>query len=303
MNRFRYIPTLIMTITIAALILITAVIMKTVRGKTVNTAEGESYMAAMAMQDIQVVENNLRQEGSPYPSQDSEAADTLGPPMEDPTVETEALDAEGFYGSNQACYVPYVVDEKIAEEVVDKLSDGKLTTKELFKNTLFVGDSIMTGFSDFQLANQGNVIATVGSSLDPHLEENIDKIVKYNPEYLILHYGLNEMGEKEYHLDSFIDEYTKCLSELQEKLPGTKIIVVALMPVKSEAVESQPRLAHVAEYNERMRAMCVELGVAYSEDSQFFADNGDLYSNDGIHVQKKLYIMWINYLVKEMGIY
>ncbi len=302
MRKFKYIPTLIVVATITVLILITVVVMKSVKGSPVNTSEGESYIAAMGEQDVQEVENLLRGNESDDSSSNNDG-ETSAKPLEDLEIETEPLDGEGFYGSNQACYVPYTIDDEKAQEVVDKLDDGSLSTKELFKDTLFVGDSIMTGFSDFQLANQGNVIATVGSALNPHLEENIEKIINYNPEYLILHYGLNEMDKDEYFVESFIDEYTRCLKKLQKELPATKIIVIGLMPIKDIAVEEQPRLAAVEVYNERMRAMCVELGVAYSEDSQFFVDNADLYTQDGIHVQRKLYVKWINCLVKEMGIY
>ena len=301
MSKFKYVPALIITITIAVLIIVTAIIMKSVSGNTVNTTDGESYIEALGNQNVQAVENGIS--GNVEESQMNQGEETLEPPIEDPTVETKPLDAEGFYGSNQASYIPYTVDDKKAGSTVDMLEDGTLSTKELFKDTLFVGDSIMTGFSDFQLANKGNVIAEVGSSLKPHLETNLDKIINYNPKYLVLHYGLNEMGIEDYYLDSFIEEYTKCLEELKKKLPATKIIVVGCMPVKESAVENQPRLGRVEAYNKRMREMCVKLGVAYNEDSQFFVDNAELYTKDGIHVQKKVYIMWINYLVKEMGIY
>lgn len=333
MGRKKLIPALIVSVVILVLLVITTIVTNVNKSNKTNTSEGESYLEAMGSQDVQKVENDLRgtdepetesvtdkEETKPAETKTDEPTDapTEAPtdkPTEAPTKAEQTQPASepdnnnngslpsGFYGSNQSCYLPYTVDSDKAQKVVDKLTAGTVSTKEVFKDTLFVGDSIMTGFSDFELANKGNVIATVGAFLKPHLSDNLNTVINYNPKYLVLHYGLNEMGEDPAYLDAFIKNYTADIKTLKEKLPSTKIIVCGLMPVKQVAVDSQSRLKMVGKYNERLRAMCVELGVAYNEDSMLFAQNSDLYTKDGIHVQRPLYVKWINYLVKEMGIY
>ncbi|MDD6235245.1 MAG: GDSL-type esterase/lipase family protein [Lachnospiraceae bacterium] len=333
MGRTKLIPALIVSAVILALLIVTTVVTNSNKGNKTNTSEGESYLVALESQDSKKVENNLRNPETTKPETTdpqteetptdketeapTKAPETKPEETEAPTKEPETRPAAkpdnnsgsqgslpaGFYGSNQSCYLPYDVDSNKASAVVDKLTAGTISTKEVFKDTLFVGDSIMTGFSDFELANKGNVIATVGAFLKPHLENNLDTVINYNPKYLVLHYGLNEMSEDGQIMDAFINNYTADIKKLKAGLPSTKIIVCGLMPVKQTAVDAQKRLKMVGKYNERIRAMCVELGVAYSEDSQLFVDNGDLYTKDGIHVQRPLYVKWINYLVKEMGIY
>ena len=213
------------------------------------------------------------------------------------------LEVEGFVGSNQQSYNPYGYDKEKAEETAQKLESGKLSTQGLFKNTLFVGDSITVGFSDYKIANEGNVIAHVGARLEEHLSENMQKIIDYNPEVLFIHYGLNEMDNADHFIEGFMSELRTQLTVLKEELPYTKIVVMAVWPIKDSAVQSQPRLASAPKYNKQLRELCVELGVAYEERSELIASRPDLYANDGIHCAKQMYINWINDFVKEMGLY
>ncbi|MCM1307800.1 MAG: hypothetical protein NC223_04295 [Butyrivibrio sp.] len=237
--------------------------------------------------------------------------ETLPPQPSDAEPKTEApkpLTPEppqtgGFVGTSQQSYNPYGCDAQRANELAERIESGNLSTQGLFKNTLLVGDSIMTGFADYKLANQGNVIASVGAMLKPHLANNMQTIIDYNPEVLIIHYGLNEMGVEDYHVNGFIKELRAELELLQRELPYTKIVVMSLWPVKDAAAAKQPRLANLPNYNTEIRKLCVELGVAYDERSELIISHPDWYQNDGIHCVKKMYLEWIKAFVKEMGLY
>ncbi|MCM1307953.1 MAG: GDSL-type esterase/lipase family protein [Butyrivibrio sp.] len=306
MKKLNIIPALILAVTVPALIIISFISLKADASNDVNTSEGESYLAALEKQDVKQVENGLRgQKETQNPTREPATGESTG---EETTTapdgeEFRLLEVDGFVGSNQKSYNPYGFDGDEAEKLAERIENGELSLKELFKNTLFVGDSIMVGFSDYKIANQGNVIAYVGAMMNPHLPNNIQTIADYNPEVLFLHYGLNEIGEAEYFLEKFIEDLENYLSELKAKLPYTKIVVVSLWPVKDAAVESQSRLARVPAYNEAIRKTCIKLGVAYNENSELFASNPDWYQKDGIHCIPTMYYAWINELIKEMGLY
>lgn len=305
MKKLNIIPALLLVVTVPVLIVISIISLKTDRSNDVNTSEGESYLAAMEKQDVRLVENGLR---NPEQTQGSSEHVTGATSGEGETTAPDKevfklLEVDGFVGSNQKSYNPYGYDKDRAEELAERVESGELSLKELFKNTLFVGDSIMVGFSDYKIANPGNVIAGVGAMMNPHLSDNIQTIVDYNPEVLFLHYGLNEMGEEEHFLEEFIKDLEKDIKELKEKLPYTKIVVVSLWPVKDAAIESQSRLVRVPAYNEAIRKSCIKLGVAYNENSELFASNPDWYQKDGIHCIPTMYFKWINELIKEMGLY
>lgn len=303
-KKLTIVPSLLIAVTVPILLAVSMISLKADHANDVNTAEGESYLAAMEKQDVRLVENSLR--GHHESPGVSEPVTNPGGGDEPPTEEQNVfrmLEVEGFVGSNQPSYNPYGSDRDRADKLAEQLADGELSWKELFKNTLFVGDSIMVGFSDYKIANPGNVIADVGSMLNPHLDQNMQKIIDYNPEVLFLHYGLNEMGVEDYHLEKFIENFRADLKELKGKLPDTKIVVVSLWPVKDQAIEDQARLARIPAYNEEIRRLCVELGVAYDERAELFASNPDFYHKDGIHADSRMYRMWMNDLIKEMGLY
>lgn len=299
MKKFYFLPSLLIIILVPVLIIVSLITSES-KGKKVNTDNGESYLEALNELDIQDIQDAINGE-----DKEEDSSQENKPPREDVTKPTEELvKDESFYGSNQSSYVAYYFDEEEAEKTAQAVVDKTISTKDVFKNTLFVGNSIMTGFSDFQFANKGNVIATVGARLNSHLADNIQTIADYNPEFVVINYGINEMEENQIYLDNFIKTYTEDLKELKEKAPDTKIIVASITPVKAEVVKEKPRFSRVEAYNIRIRQMCVELGVSYVENSILCVSNPDLYAADGIHMQKRLYDMWIQeYLIKEMGIY
>lgn len=302
MKKTYIIPQILLAIAITFVIMMSAL---TANGKgetKVNTAEGESYLAAVGNADVHDIEDRIDSASGEEPDEPGEPGEPYIP-VPDETSEEKELEFTGFYGSNLDCYVPWKFDHDKAGQAADGVLADEGMTKEVFSDTLFVGDSIMTGFSDFKLADEGNVIATVGAFLKPHLYDNMDAIISYSPKFLVLHYGLNEMDPDEYVTDAFIGRYRECIEKIKESVPGIRIVVCGLMPVTDKAVESNQRFGCVEQYNKKLREMCVELGVGYNEDSELFASHPELYTGDGIHVQRKLYVMWIDKLIREMGIY
>lgn len=304
-------------------------------GDTVDTQKGEEYISSMEAQNAQDIEQSLKetqenmettqvvvdnptnepitnpQVTEPVPTEpivtEPVPTDPVIIPTEPatpaPTEPITEAPTEGFHTNNAACYVPYYVDKNSAAAAVAQLDNGTLSVKELFSNSLFVGDSITSGFSDYKIVNSNNVIASVGARMSVHLPENMETIVQYNPDILILHYGLNEMGVEQYHLDNFINKYKECLISLKSRLPYTKIIVLGLTPVLDIAIQAQGRFVRIPAYNDAMRQMCIEIGVGYEENAPLFNANPDMYGKDGIHIKSTMYKLWIRQIVEEMGLY
>lgn len=318
MNKIKILPALFLSVTIPVLIVVSIISLRSGSANDVNTAEGASYLEALDKQDVRLVEHVLRGDGNVEPSGGDETAPAVEPvtgeePVTKDNFETSyrpdetdsepATMAPGFVGSTNKSYSPYGFDKKKAEKVAKGIENGTTSTASLFSDTLFVGDSIMVGFSDYRIADSGNVIAKVGASLNPHLSDSMQTIIDYNPEVLFLHYGLNEMSKDEYQLEKFNEVLRDNLKVLKDNLPYTKIVMVFLWPVKDIAIESQDRLDRVPAYNEVIRSACVDIGIAYYENSAIFTDNSDLYYKDGIHCDRSMYILWLCDLIREMGIY
>lgn len=308
--RRKYILAVITTIPAVFLVCILVARLST-GDHSVDTEEGMSYLDAMNVYNVQSVEDRIN-------SIKTGEINTIAPATE-PETQIVSESTTEYVAENNTQKETETVTEKETEKITEKetqtetekvtdppvqesSSSDKNDLKELFANSLFVGDSIMTGFSDFRLVNSGNVIAHVGSMLDHHLQDNMQTIINYNPKTLILHYGLNEIGEAQHYLDEFITRYTKDLQQLKKALPNTKIIVVGLMPVKQQAIDREARFGRVGAYNDRMKKMCDEIGVNFYMNSELFSSHFDMYNGDGVHFVKKLYLIWMDDFIKEMGL-
>lgn len=222
------------------------------------------------------------------------------PPTEPPTQ--PSLPPQQIVVEGQSVK-PYAIDTALLQASMSKLDSGSLSYKTLYADSLFVGDSITSGFDVYGIVNSSNVIAYVGANMNTHLTSNLDTIVQYNPKFLFVHYGLNEMNPSDAGVNSFITKYKENLQYLKSKLPYTKIIVLSLAPVSEGAIQKQNRFTWIGTYNDRMREMCKELGIGFHQNDAFFNERMNLYGKDGIHFSAELYRQWIRLITEEMGLY
>ena len=303
-------------------------------GNKSDTSDGLEYIKDLESQDAQYIEHSIAAGNTPTtaptePSTENNAteapttesgseADTNGstegdtdvpdepntetPTTEAPTTPPVVPDSGEVVVSGQSV-IPYAIDKTAVANTLAQIDAGTLTYKSLYANSLFVGDSITSGFDVYSIVNPGNVIAAVGANMSTHLTENLATIVQYNPKYLFVHYGLNEMNPSESGVNAFITKYKENLTYLKQNLPYTKIIVLGLSPVGSAAIEKQNRFTWIGTYNDRMRSMCQEMGIGFHQNDAFFNGRMNLYAKDGIHYQPELYRQWIRLITEEMGIY
>lgn len=190
----------------------------------------------------------------------------------------------------------------LIEKQIKQIEKGKLSYRKVFSKVYFAGDSLMNGLEAYNILNSNHLYTQVSASLY-HLESVIPKLTSVRPPVLILHYGLNMIGDKQYHVDSFITQYTKEIKTLKKKLPDTRIIVSLLFPVDT-SVATAKRFKYVSRYNKRLVEMCKELKVEYLDSSPVFKGHNEFYGADGIHLSASFYSKyWLKYIMREMEIY
>ena len=197
--------------------------------------------------------------------------------------------------------IPWEVDEQANGAAYAQVLANPEYYKVIYDQSLFVGDSVITGVSGYGFIDEGHVLAEVGVSVD-HFATVRDQIIAYNPEYVIIRYGLNEIGTTQGDLDWFISTYRGNIQKIQEALPETKIIVCAITPVTEVAIAAQPRMVYIDSYNNALRKMAIELGVGYTDSANLFHEHKELYGKDGMHIQKQMYTLWLADIVDRMGI-
>lgn len=154
--------------------------------------------------------------------------------------------------------------------------------KAAFKDILIVGDSIMEALPGYGILDSDQVISKVGANTD-FIGDNMSTIVKSKPRIIVLHFGLNAMGDKSY-AEYFINGYTKQIKALQKKLPKAKIYVDSIFPVSSGAVSASPEYKNIGYYNAQIKKMTKELKVNYIDHTGLWkAYDKNYYDADGIH--------------------
>lgn len=197
-------------------------------------------------------------------------------------------------------YVPKT-NAQLASELLKKLENGETTYKKIFKNVCIAGDSLMKGLESYEILNKKRLVTEISASLY-HLDDNRKKIVKKNPDVLILHYGLNMLGNDDASLAGFIEMYTKQIKKLKKALPETRIIVSSIFPVDRETATAK-HFGRINAYNKALKKMCKKQKIEFLNNSPLFKDIEYSYNGDGIHLTKAFYKEhWLKYVIKEMEI-
>lgn len=198
-------------------------------------------------------------------------------------------------------FLRYEAMRGLIEEQIKQIENGKLSYRKVFSDVYIAGDSLMEGLRVYGILNSNHIFAKVSASLF-HLESVMPKIIAVRPPVLILHYGINMIGDQQYHVDSFINQYTKDIKSLKKALPDTRIVVSLLFPVDTSVATSKV-FRYVSRYNERLVKMCNELGVECFDSASVFK-NHYFYGADGIHLSYSFYNdYWLKFIMREMEIY
>lgn len=184
-----------------------------------------------------------------------------------------------------------VLDEEEAKAIEEK---GKRSNKEIFKDTVVLGDFIAQGLYEQEVLGESFVFAKESACVHDlettGVTESLNAAAEKKPKVVFLEFGVNDAALDGSNADVFEDDYKTFLNQVQEKLPDTKIFVNSILPVQQKAVEESQGLANIAEYNERLKALCKESGVIFLDNSSLVKE--DYYKDDGKHMKKKYYTAW-----------
>lgn len=201
-------------------------------------------------------------------------------------------------------YVTVKVDEWKATSAVESIKEGNLSFNEYFKNIAFTGDSQIKALSTGNLIALTRNISKVGVSYD-YFAAHFDEIVSVSLgcDAIIVHYGINSLSTSASERASRIAQYKKLLTNLKEKLPGTRIIVSGLFPVSSKLFTEQARFRYIIDYNYDLCEMCMELGIDYLSDNEYIGSHQNYFAGDGLHLSTRFYRdYWLYNIITVMGV-
>lgn len=174
----------------------------------------------------------------------------------------------------------------------------KMMDEDEFENTsAFIGDSITEGIGYYQYMPKNRVLAEMGFTLKK-LKGREGEALKTSPKRVFILFGANDllMGGS---VEKFIEDYRSALKNIRAISPSTQIYVQSALHVKEETSKDKPLLsrANIDEVNKQLKTMASQEGAYYIDLNVIFENSTeDLYAYDGIHVQPKFYIKWLELL-------
>ena len=170
--------------------------------------------------------------------------------------------------------------------------------KEVFKEDLFLGDSITDSLSFYEFIDESHVVAKFGLT-SKKAKDEIEGIVKVNPKNIFIMFGMNDIltGEDS---NQFANKYAELIHDIKEKLPDSNIYIQSILLVDPKVKNKKPLLTNenIEDFNQALMDMTKDENIEYLNIRTILEDNGDLLEPDGIHVKYKFYELWLDYLIE-----
>ncbi len=205
--------------------------------------------------------------------------------------------------------------EFMRKEQQKKLENFRELNKTAQKgHILFTGSSLMEMFpvTDFLTEDGSEQIiynrGIGGFVTDDMLRNMNEQIFDLEPSAIFINIGTNDISDssKSFYevLSHMLGNYEKILQQIKERLPDTKVFVMAFYPVCTKGRENEPVFINrnnknLLTANEAVRKLSEKMRYCYIDVNNVLTDgNGMLKENitiDGIHMHPDGYrIVWNN---------
>ena len=191
--------------------------------------------------------------------------------------------------------------QKAIAKSIKQIKSGKKSYRQVFDNVYFMGDSLMEGLHAYNILNPSRLTTQVSAGLS-HLEQHMNSVINARPPVLIIHYGLNAISTSDAQIDAFVQRYAADIRKMKKARPQTRFIISLLFPINTNQAGA-PRFKAVGKFNNALKKMCKSLSVEYLDSSALINANKQYYEPDGIHMKYSFYGNWLEFIMKEKGIY
>jgi lysophospholipase L1-like esterase len=194
-------------------------------------------------------------------------------------------------------FIPEHYPQRIAKFQSEPIVTGRI---------IFLGNSIteigpwakLTG--DTTVVNRG-----IGGDITYGVLKRLDDVIARRPAKVFLLIGINDIG-KDIPDTVIADNIRKIVTTILEGCPSTKIYVQSLLPLNPD-VKNFPqhynKEEHVLKVNAMLPGMLSPLKCTFINIFPLLLDDRQRldaqYTLDGLHVNQKGYVIWVDYLKKQ----
>ena len=188
--------------------------------------------------------------------------------------------------------------------------ESERVTSDYFDDAVFVGDSITSGISLYQLMENADVLADTSINLSSiYTKESIrqedgtripimDALQQkqYRKVYVML--GGNEVNGDS--TETFLSRYGKIIDDIKSYQPNAIIYVQSMLPVTADNIYGLDNV-RIDEFNAALLELCQEKEVYYLNVAECMKDESgmlpeDASPADGMHFGAEYYSKWFEYL-------
>lgn len=171
--------------------------------------------------------------------------------------------------------------------------------KKVFKDTVFMGDSLTEPLSFYNILSEDSVIGIKGRDVIKAKKEDLGTLKSLNPKKIVMMYGMNDLLLFSNSKD-FIKNYESLINEIKRELPSAEIYVNSVFPVSSKAIAKKKEFSKVNDFNNALKEMCNTMGIKCIDTTSMVKEN--MYEPDGIHLKAEFYTPWLQVIKKEIGL-
>ncbi|MGN1319400.1 MAG: GDSL-type esterase/lipase family protein [Lachnospirales bacterium] len=196
-------------------------------------------------------------------------------------------------------------------------NEEKNRVENFYKNTVFVGDSIMLGFSTYaskesspEFVKNLTFLAAASYGVDAAINNKglmykgqsqpvIDSLCEINPDKIFINLGVNELNGVS--AEKVGAKYETLINNIHDNLPNSKIYVLGVNYfVKGKETDTYNN-AGIKAYNDYLSHNATKWDVTYLDIVSKLVDSegylpAELSSDNRIHLNDNGYILWVNYL-------
>ena len=250
--------------------------------------------------------------GDPVPA--SAPSQPASSRAEEPASQASSEQASSVEASSQASSAPESAQESSAPQndaaYGEPLPETERVRSDYFDDAVFVGDSITSGISLYQIMDNADVLADTGVNFDTiYTKESVrqedgtripimDALAQkqYAKVYVML--GGNEVGGDSEEF--FLARYGSVLDDIKAMQPNAIIYVQSMLPVTRNNNYGLDN-AKIDQFNQALMGLCAEKEVYYLNVAECMKDENGMLPDeaspaDGMHFGPDYYSKWFEYL-------
>lgn len=188
----------------------------------------------------------------------------------------------------------YTMEERI--DIMKRKAVDPGDYSALFGSSVVFGDSIAEGLGLYGFLDSTSLVAVMGKSTETSLED-VPKLVNLSPRNVFFELGLNDISHPYSTLESYISSYEKLIDSVRSQLPNTQIYICSIFPVTDTVLQDESEFSQIETYNAALIEMAKQKNVTYIDTYTLLKNNPQYHTEDGIHVIREFYPMWLDLLV------